>query len=1695
MKSSLGGQSLTLSVLNPSALTRSTIPEIAEELFNLQVANAQFLNRGASPAVMQMLPGTKDALERAKALKSHSYLSTLSELFEGNPNLYSLTESGTLSTSFGGRRIHIPTFDAFARDVSLAGVRYAPLQHARWDPVRKRTVLISAADSLDEALKGLLQKGIKRWSQPEQAREISRTLSKWRSESLRQMRFGRIAAGGAESFFLSSSVSISDAAHPAIKLLRQSEEHLGAAISSALQGGRPAIAKAGELFQVTPSAAAEKLTADTPKYLLDVRKSVTKKLAANLILLEEGGYISQSGKVVDGIKSPGSKGGFSLRGIGASDYEAGRMMGDTSQEARIVASRLGTHEYSLLDPRALERKGIHHTRMAMALQTGEVRSIYSRNKMGRVAPMFYTDAERTADQVAAMSMKRQGAMMRSSGVLRKFALTGGLIRARAGASAEDTAAVNKLLGKLFGDSQVIPAQEGMLRLSAEANKRTTLKILHPSTYHSQYAQMEMTPAVLDLIRKQGAGQVVMPDAGLSFDEVVAGFRGSEFEKHFGEQAIRRDRGGRITGILLGRSVTTTGTAVEGKGGEHWLFKGQRITGIRTSKNLTHIEVTRRASQSVRETAPFLIGEGQRVSMGRAMLYKGADVHYLAAAGKSGQDLTSVGGFMENLVRRIEMETDPASAKAALDEIAAITKGRVSRLYGSTAITDISEPLFPMIGTEMDRVQDVTKLKQAIDIAEKYGVKVGPEDDAARRNLLSQAFVEREPGRFVLNEKVGEGTGRNILAQLTRGQGLQRSQIEALAERLGPEYADEVRRLAGQMEMVKQYTTGSIRAGQPIAGKFGSVAVRMRDLRYYAVEMMAMGGASVKDMIEKDGVLDPAKFKGATAEQISDFRGYLKMWQRQVRPKRGIGNYMEAMQATQQGDEFAEALRGKKGYRFISAEQYAKDYGKLADLTSKGKLRPGATIEDLRGTAFVTEVDGKLKWSTDTVLVKMTEEGYVQQRRGEMLGVKTSYAVLPSGQAAFGTKVDEQIQLSAKKRLGLTLSFGEQSLALHNRLVSNSGDPRYVYRAQSAAYVTAAEDFFGKKGAYMAGRGKLATSLRGTMVEHSGLGAGEIGLTKRGVERFLARQGFRGDELAQKVERIAQGTEDYFIHMKTEPMRSQAHVTVNKIRVIGDEIIRSSPADRARRIREAGEYAVYVNPADLPIRQRDFDFDPAYLFNLAKRAGKKGPGALANVQMEQRALEFIFNQRSDEYKAIRSVGEMINADKMTKGSKIGALTNSLLQDAKAAAEEAIGRKIATSAAGVETAMAAVMADVPGMLTPMANVRWRTQMNIMQNYALGLDVESLLTKGATGAMKADIQDALAFLGQRTKGMKYLHTLAETSEYAFLKKAGSEKVLMSLADFISQPDSVFSALAGNIKMGEYKPGTEGAAKAVERIEGALGTLFEEAEGQLIKRDGTGVLDVLYKDGGGRAKVIREMAEAFQTVSYISEQGFKPIFDQMQTTIKAGGSAIQTNQGIAKLYGLLMSGRDPDFAGRIMHDASGYMSGVAGIVTQGGRDAADGAAGNPVKGLGAWALQWAEKAKQFIKTPMGKISLAATAGLFIANSLSNVHRGAEGDVGPGAPMPPPPMVDGIGPDRMLGYNMMPDESARIQRVPQVRIHAQFSGDGGAGVDFTSIANNNLTMRGLAPAHHGSFLTDPMNAMQRAKIEAQAHSRLNSEF
>lgn len=424
-----------------------------------------------------------------------------------------------------------------------------------------------------------------------------------------------------------------------------------------------------------------------------------------------------------------------------------------------------------------------------------------------------------------------------------------------------------------------------------------------------------------------------------------------------------------------------------------------------------------------------------------------------------------------------------------------------------------------------------------------------------------------------------------------------------------------------------------------------------------------------------------------------------------------------------------------------------------------------------------------------------------------------------------------------------------------------------------------------------------------------------------------------------------------------------------------------------------------------------------------------------------------------------------------------------------------------------ALAQAMARVQGLVTPIANVRWRTKMNLLQDLALGRDIKSFLLKGADESTSAALREAFnwfegvdQFGVSRMQSIARLHVLAETSEYAFLKKAFSEKAFRTIADFAAQPDTIFSALTASLKIGQYVPGSTGPDSAetmVDRIQKYLGDLLDDAQGknvevwdQLVSPEIRA--QILSKGGSSKDYVIRQMAEAFQAVSFLDQQGLKSSYESLtQWVVNQGDTAIDA-AGIGQQWAKLMLGRSADFGNRLLTDASGWYGNVSNFIKE-SQAAAESGTAKLSQSLSGFSRKFLELVKEHPgKTAIGVGALAAYA---IANSVGNSFSGADTDGMSGAPLPPSPLLRAGGSEPTIDFeNHSMHEFARIERVPQVRTHAQISGQTG-GVDFRGLSNRALYSRGRTPNHTGTFISDAGQMKDRARVEAEIRDRMNAEF
>jgi hypothetical protein len=235
---------------------------------------------------------------------------------------------------------------------------------------------------------------------------------------------------------------------------------------------------------------------------------------------------------------------------------------------------------------------------------------------------------------------------------------------------------------------------------------------------------------------------------------------------------------------------------------------------------------------------------------------------------------------------------------------------------------------------------------------------------------------------------------------------------------------------------------------------------------------------------------------------------------------------------------------------------------------------------------------------------------------------------------------------------------------------------------------------------------------------------------------------------------------------------------------------------------------------------------------------------------------------------------------------------------------------------------------------------------------------------------------------------------------------------------------------------------------------------------------------------------------VAYAEQQGFMSSWQAAMTGTGGKGTALAG--GLINNYLKIVEGRSPELAGRVVENAWGWGGPLAGMASA-AKAAGDASLGVEPHGMGQFGKQFAGEGKDLLKklwdSKWGKPALGAAA-LIAATSAAISVFGSDSSGPSGAPMPPPPMMDGVGPDRDLDFDSgAHDNFARIQRVNQVRTHMQVTGQASGRMNLRGLADGALGRMGRSPMHSGHFIEDRHGIMDRTRLEAEINDRMGAEF
>jgi len=1601
--------------MGPTGLNRQWVD--SNDLRQVIMARLEGQQSGRSKGLFGAKAG---AAMRADRLNTH--LSVLADLMSGEPVSINLTEGDSLSVHFGGRRIHIPTFNERTLTAVQAGVRYAPLQQAVWDPGTKSTRVISAQESLTNTLQGLLRSGIKDQPIAEQASAIADALENFRATSMLHLRFGPQAVGGALPYYLSKHVAINES-HPAVAAARKGEAFLSAAVKSIGMKSDVVLGK-GTLG-----------THGMHESQSHIRNALAHQLAVGLMTFEEGSPFKSTG-----VKT------LKLRGISA--FSEGREVGGTG---RLIASTLPAWGYGIATPGSQLAKGIHHRRQLMAMPRNtineirtdgaRIRGLKSPYRSGKLLSSSF-DIE--AQSVAAQAYAQSGAKLTGEIAQTEHAIRGGFLRIKPGISEADQELGRLAQTMLFGDSTMLASSPEMTRMAGETRRfmaTRTVSLAH-SRGGAGYATADLHPVLAKAIEEGGVGGPIALDTPITFEML----------------------GGTKKKARIGGALSSTGEVRASRRGKvigEYLKHDEEITGFRTGPGGTQAVIRKRGEMAMQAGTPVLVGR-KRLSLGGGVRsFRGFDV--IGPAGGMGFDLSSPDALLEHISRVVEKK----SGRTGVHDIATALGGKFKENLGTIDYGDAE--LFPA-GTDGKR--NLHKLRSVIEVAEKHGITIGPGSETERRALLSDIFDKGEVGK---------------IEQLWRGHSI--GQHEAgLMSRAGPvlerALAARGKRLSDVLDIVGAHTNVGFRAGQPSRGQFGRIAVRMRDLRMYAVGVASTTGSDILSMYRKNEVLKTKfGFTGPKADQAArGMRRYGQMWRNHVERPTGLTQYLDAITAAAEGR--LNQLPGGE-FEVISHEEYKRRFG-----SGVNQVRRRSELKNLVGTPYVEEIDGQLRPTRKTLIVEMAEVGGMSQRRQlNTHAVTMQHVVVPSGEA-LGLRRGEYINFEKLKGRGLKSSFGRSAVQLHGALVG--GDAMAAYKVGGATGLTGFEHYFGRGGQGHRGAGiGVHASFSGTLVSDANLDVGDVGVSRKTAREMLKRQGWKGPELEAQLTAIESGKAEHFTHFKTEPMRGAEHITQARMKIrpsgtrtggVGGEMLIHN------------DDAIFANPLGLLRRERDYDYDPGYLWNFAKKSKK---GALSNYNIEQTAMKVLWEKNRAEHKAVTEVAQQIVA-RMPSADKMQVTSAEMIVRAREIAKQFMGREVVEGAHTVEYAMAQAMAAVPELLTPMANVRHRTRMQILEDIALGKDIDSMVTKAHASTSRGMLMDAMSMLRGDQPAIAWLHSAAKASEYSVLKKLHAEMALRGGTEvtMAGAPDLFFHALASDLRIGQARPGTAAAEIEISHLMEPLMALMGTDEGR-----GAQVAGMLPGPGGeslGVEAVSRRMATSYQAVSFLERSGAQSTWQAFLTDPRYAGTSIGT-QGAVSQYVHHLQGRDAEFAGPLLSGGQNWGAIQAGTAVGAGA-AGEEALRHPTPGMGGWGKAFAEGSSKALRglweSKWGKWGIGGAGVLMAISAGRSLFGSGGGDSSPpGAPMPPPPLLDGLGPERELDYNGFGNSEARVQRVPQVRTHYQVTGTTSNGSDFRGLGDGALGGFGRRPTHSGTFSNQTTRQTTRNRTEAEVNDRMYADF
>jgi hypothetical protein len=763
------------------------------------------------------------------------------------------------------------------------------------------------------------------------------------------------------------------------------------------------------------------------------------------------------------------------------------------------------------------------------------------------------------------------------------------------------------------------------------------------------------------------------------------------------------------------------------------------------------------------------------------------------------------------------------------------------------------------------------------------------------------------------------------------------------------------------------------------------------------------------------------------------------------------------------------------------------------------MTPQSTIDDLRGTSFVTDAgEVSQKW----YLVDELGEGGLlpAQRKAGTQGYAIGAVLVPSGQA-MGFKPDEHIRLRkpAGETGGLQMGYQRAALRLHDRLLSGA-EPASVYEAHGAMVLAMGEQAFGRGRAYHHAHITPSAGFFGTLSPDARLKPHQISLSSRNVEEMLRRQGLTEGEASEYVKQMRLGKRSYYTHFKIEPMRSGADVAVMEVKVRRSRLTRNLGGGEIVERRGA---AIGISPSVTPWIHRDFDYDQAMLYNLA--GSEK-----MSFKQEQRVLRLLHKRDRKWLTAAAAeveanLGRLSQADLVNKAGQRAAKTadislyNQALTEAVQSMEQRHGLKITLDARLASQAMAYTLVTQPEMATAAANLRWRSAFELTSEIALSNSMDVFARDHNVDMNSATIQEALGTLRKEREAIEHVRILGRESEYWTLKKGSALGFLGDAKEFAALADP---KLATSVLQAGYVRGAQNVAAIESTIAENIVDMLGESE--------VNPLNVMLRQQGidpGRMTaqelraahlgLARPMASVLRATSTLSAEGVRSMQEDLMSR---GASTIKDPllETVARFHG-----REPTPAN--IADATGAGVDMVGSVTLDSaalaRESAEAAAmrGSVIK---AQALEHAKGGQDAVRRLMNSkwglplaLGLGGLAAFGIGRALFRSSGPAYAPAG--SPVPPSPLIQGVRDDRTMDYNAVPSESfARLQRVQQVRTHMQVTGDSTFNTPdaFMGSADQVYGRFGRRPMHSGQFIDDSGGLADRDRVQQMVRRRMMSD-